>query len=379
MKKHERKISSPSLLRQISFDLKKQSDLEEVKKLCLSTIDLIEFYSADIKLLSEVVKTARNLTKLTIGWVKGRVDNWFSLVTDALKNNHSLKTLNLSGNQIDDEVVKSLSEVLKTNTILIELNLKNNLIGEDGTIELLDLLKTNTTLKILNIDTNQIGDNVIKELSNQLTRNTSLKSISLKSNGINDNGALQISQMLKLNNGLNSINLEDNRLITENSYKAIVEVGLYNNYFLTSLSFKPFSSNHKINIYKDQLIDRNISLIEKFAHYLVSSKPLNLSLESLNYFKHCEKGLLLKYLKNDEAFLQELVEEYLDPKFYQKNFFKLAGICKSFESNQPKKEGETNIQSLPKVLIEKILSFIPIEDYRLDFSGDSNDYLETEI
>lgn len=379
MSKHQRKISSPNLQKELLLELKRQRELVEIKKSCPSDNKLSISCDMNIKLLTEKLTTSQTLTNLSISTVKGRLDDWVALFADALKNNHNLKVLHLIKSNINEDEIKLISESLKTNTTLTELMLTNNLLGEGGTRELLGLLETNKTLKKLDINDNQIGNAIITELSHELTRNTSLTSINLENNGIDDKGALQLSQMLRLNSGLNDVNLANNRLITENSYKNIVEVGLFNNCFITNLSITPFNSNHQISTCKDKLIDRNISLIKKFAKYLVSSKPLKLSLESLNYFKHCDKNFLLKFLKYDEEFLQESIKEYLDPKFYQKNFFKLAGICKDFVYNNWSNDGKTNINSLPKILIEYIISFIPIEDYRLDFAGNNNECMETEI
>ncbi|KAF9350472.1 hypothetical protein BGX26_011346 [Mortierella sp. AD094] len=69
----------------------------------------------------------------------------FRVLVNSLKANATLATLNLD-NTIRKEEAIELSEALKTNTALITLNLGENSIGNEGALKLSEALKTNTTL-----------------------------------------------------------------------------------------------------------------------------------------------------------------------------------------------------------------------------------------
>lgn len=265
-------------------------------------------------------------TELHIHRIEG-FNNVFSLLKDILKENTNLLKLDLSHNKIDEEGAKLICEILEENKCLQTLILNNNLLGNDGANELSKVLKTNTTLKIFGISNNQIGSD----------------------------GTPELIEMLKFNNGLTSLDIQNNSI----SCDKLVEEGLAKNYFITSLSFRSCTDT------RDNLIERNKDLVKKCAGQLETLK--NFTLKTLNYFKHCDKDLLLKSLDNDKDFLQETAETYLTPKFYMQNFFKLAGVCKVL----PK--GNSGIHSLPKFVIEEIVSFISIEEHlnMLKFAGEN--------
>ena len=54
------------------------------------------------------------------------------MISEALKNNTSLKNLDLSGNNIGDDGAKAIAEALKKNTSLKSVNLSWCDIGDDG-------------------------------------------------------------------------------------------------------------------------------------------------------------------------------------------------------------------------------------------------------
>ena len=78
-------------------------------------------------------------------------------MSEALKENTTLQSLNLHRNSIGDEGAKALSEALKENTTLQSLNLQSNSIKYDGAKALSEALKENTTLQSLDLGGNSIG------------------------------------------------------------------------------------------------------------------------------------------------------------------------------------------------------------------------------
>jgi Ran GTPase-activating protein (RanGAP) involved in mRNA processing and transport len=63
----------------------------------------------------------------------------------ALKNNHTLKVLSLSCNEISDTGAKEIAIALKDNRNLIELSLASNQITDAGAKDLPSHSKTTTT------------------------------------------------------------------------------------------------------------------------------------------------------------------------------------------------------------------------------------------
>jgi hypothetical protein len=92
-------------------------------------------------------------------------------LSDALKYNTTLTSLNLGGSQIGDDGAKDLSGALKHNTTLTSLELGFNKISAAGAKDLSDALKHNTTLTSLNLRDNQIGGAQLKEINALIERN----------------------------------------------------------------------------------------------------------------------------------------------------------------------------------------------------------------
>ncbi|RIB18920.1 hypothetical protein C2G38_2183234 [Gigaspora rosea] len=98
-------------------------------------------------------------------------------LADALSNNTTLTSLDLSLNQLKLEAGNTL--MLHNNTTLKDLNLDfyNNHLGLEGRKTLADSLYKNTTLKDLNLNfyNNYLGPKGGKALADSLHKNTTLK------------------------------------------------------------------------------------------------------------------------------------------------------------------------------------------------------------
>ena len=111
----------------ISFLLKKHEELfEKVKNSKENSIDL-----------------SGSLTK-----EEEKIDDEKMIViSEALKINSSLNTIDLRDNNIGNEVIKYLSESLKINSSLKKIYLDKNKIGNEGIKYLSESLKINSSLK----------------------------------------------------------------------------------------------------------------------------------------------------------------------------------------------------------------------------------------
>jgi len=186
--------------------------------------------------------------------------------TAALASNTSLQKINLHGNTIGDEGVRSLASALKLNSTLESIILNGNQISKDGAQFLAEALMINKMLRYLNVHGNNIGDEGAQSLAKALKVNNSLVSIDLNQNqistvganflaealmvnkilenlymninNIGDEGVQSLSSALKLNNTLESIILSGNRISKDGAQfmaealmvnKRLVSINLHSN------------------------------------------------------------------------------------------------------------------------------------------------------
>lgn len=107
-------------------------------------------------------------------------------IIDYLMIPHTLKWLNLWGNNIDDLGVKYLCDALRVNTSLSYINLGSNNIGDEGAKCLNVCLSCNSTLVSLDLSDNVMGDVGVKCLSKLLVTNTTLLQFHIHGNDVSD-------------------------------------------------------------------------------------------------------------------------------------------------------------------------------------------------
>ncbi|KAF9112767.1 hypothetical protein BGX27_002853 [Mortierella sp. AM989] len=164
--------------------------------------------------LAEALKT--NITLITLDLTNNLVRREGDLtLSEALKVNRTFTTLDLSRNSIGKEGALALAEVLKTNTTLITLDLRFNSIGKEGALSLSQALKSNITLSTLNLRNNSIGKEGALALSEALRTNITLTTLNLWNNSIGNEGALSLSEALKTNTTLTSLGLQSNSISKE--------------------------------------------------------------------------------------------------------------------------------------------------------------------
>ncbi len=182
-----------------------------------------------------------------------------TILTNALRGNNTIATLNLSTNKIDDAGASALAEGLKGNSTITSLELAGNKIGDAGASALADALKVNSTIRDLclrdnriqddgasaiahvlahsNINTlvleyNQIGDAGAAALA-QALENSIITRLYLTQNNIGDAGAAALAQALKKNKTITKVYLRDNQ-IGDAGAEAIAQA-LEENTIITSL------------------------------------------------------------------------------------------------------------------------------------------------
>ena len=93
-----------------------------------------------------------------------------------LSNNHTLTSLYIMDDSIDDEGVTALAQSLKCNTTLKNLKLRDNQDVTSASVQsLLELIRTNNTITSLGLRCNNIDTNGILVLVESLKTNKTLK------------------------------------------------------------------------------------------------------------------------------------------------------------------------------------------------------------
>lgn len=137
----------------------------------------------------------------------------------ALRADATLRSLNVSGWQLDDAGACRCAHALATNTSLRVLALAANALGEAGVGEIAIALRANGSLLELDLGRNPaLGDGGAAALSAMLLDNTTLAKLALHGCGISDEGARALANAIsEARGGLRALDLSDNRLTTVGS------------------------------------------------------------------------------------------------------------------------------------------------------------------
>lgn len=120
-------------------------------------------------------------------------------LAEALAENTSAVSLNLSCNRIEAVGAEYLAEALATNCTLTSLNLRGNNIGPKGAGHLAMALERNSGLKTLNLGGNGIGGAGAASIAAALRTNSSVESIVLSNNAIGRKGVQQLTEAVEAN------------------------------------------------------------------------------------------------------------------------------------------------------------------------------------
>ena len=135
---------------------------------------------------------------------------WCSMTSDGVgevmsglhvSDNHTLRELDLSHNQIGSEGAVAMSTMLKRNSSLETLGLHMCSIGSSGGVELGVALERNKTLRVLWLSGNAIGDDGVRGLCVGLENNSSLEELYLDGDkSLGEEGALLLLKCVEEKN-----------------------------------------------------------------------------------------------------------------------------------------------------------------------------------
>ncbi len=213
------------------------------------------------------------------------------LLSNAMKDNTSVKKLNLNKSGITDEGIKVLAEMLKVNSTLMELNLSDNDIGNQSGKLIIEALKMNSTLTILDLSGTSVDTKIRKEIRIRLERNalqmiktkgrfqTTVKFNALK---LTNADIESIGEGLKTNNTLETLELSNNNITDVQS----IGEGLKTNNTLQylSLSNNNITDDSGIQSIIDGLKTNN-TLKTLFLHNNQLSRNMKSQLNAIEQYK----------------------------------------------------------------------------------------------
>lgn len=122
----------------------------------------------------------------------------------------TLTTVILTGNLIDDDLLRMLMTGLIKNNTITYLDLSHNRITNHGARLLSKLLGENSVLTTLNISDNQIHNEGGRYLARGLRENDSLLQLNIRLNRLNDEGCSLLLEGLRDNLSLTDLNIASN-------------------------------------------------------------------------------------------------------------------------------------------------------------------------
>ncbi|KAI9312315.1 hypothetical protein DFJ73DRAFT_885788 [Zopfochytrium polystomum] len=166
----------------------------------------------DVKLLCNVLRTNTTIQKLSLQANHSVGPEGARAVSELLKSNGTLQSVDLEWNGIGDGGVKAIADALKVNSTLLSLSLKTNYFGLEGAKAVADSLIYNSTLESIDLCNNYCRDEGTKVIADALKRNNTLQFIDLESNRIGYEGASAVADALKSNSALQSVSLARNNI-----------------------------------------------------------------------------------------------------------------------------------------------------------------------
>ncbi|KAJ1569379.1 hypothetical protein HK405_005815 [Cladochytrium tenue] len=125
-------------------------------------------------------------------------------IGEAIKRNNNLKVLLLNGNSLSTSL-STIFEGLTANTSLERLELNSNSCGIDAAKVLADSLRKNHTLQYLGLDETGLVDTAVTEIAKSLLDNNSLSTLDIERNQFGNEGAIALAATLKTNTSLKEL------------------------------------------------------------------------------------------------------------------------------------------------------------------------------
>ena len=183
-----------------------------------------------------------------------------SLIAFGLCNNTTIRTLDISNNNISKLGAQEIARALHENQTLQTLNISSNDIQVDGTKALAEALHENKSLQYLDISNNNILDNGVIAISECIKKNSKLQELVISGNNISSKGAKQIAEAVKINTTLQNLDISNNK--TSNDGVKFISDCLKHNYILKELNLSGNEITNEGVIELSEAIRMNMTLLK---------------------------------------------------------------------------------------------------------------------
>jgi len=143
--------------------------------------------------------------KENTGWIKGPGIRY---VVDIMKTNTHIKQFNISGNPIEDDDCKMISEIFRVNTTIDWFDISGSeKITDIGAIHIFEALEKNSTLTRILFQDCEIREDSAQAMAKMLKVNTTLVHFHYDGCGIGNEGVEFVSEMLEVNTSLTDLSM----------------------------------------------------------------------------------------------------------------------------------------------------------------------------
>lgn len=198
-------------------------DLYELVDSCMDYIFTITFRQLPSHIdLCDLCSLLPNLTKLDISYGVNKIGMNYERMLFGMKisdatscaklfeSTHTLSTLILSSNMIDDDLLRVLTTGLIKNNTITHLDVSHNKITNHGARLLSKLLGENSVLTTLNVSDNHIHTEGGRYFARGLRENDALLELNLRLNHLGDDGCRLLLEGLQDNLTLTNLNISSN-------------------------------------------------------------------------------------------------------------------------------------------------------------------------
>lgn len=174
----------------------------------LQTLDLSSNQIGPVGVRAIVAAFGSTLTSLNIS-DNGMGAETMEYLCAALRTNFALTSLDISSNHVRDAGIGSLCEILRTNSVLVDLNVSETDLTDVGVEGIVEMLRVNPTLTSLDLSSNEIGAVGAQALGDVLQVNSTLTTLNLGWNNLNDASIRHLCDALRVNTTLTNMDFGD--------------------------------------------------------------------------------------------------------------------------------------------------------------------------
>ena len=283
-----------------------------------------------------------NMNLRYLGLSSCSIGKSFIQLASLIISNNTLKGIDLSYNQIDDECFNHFIKLPRNNRMLKSLDLSKNFISGNSAKVFFNNLSFNNSLKYINFHDNQMQNSVANSIINSLRINKSVLKINLNANRVQLKMINEINKFLKRN-----ATIEHERLVP--SLKDNIKRLQFNPKELTNIKKKIIVNSNDRNILYQKVIDDS----KKFAKQKeINDKNLKeLDEKNNKYIQEMEiynteiKKIEIEIENTKEQFNKEsnVIEKKINALIKDINIIKNNNSNLIIERDLMKKELEENI------------------------------------